>query len=194
MRRRMMLTLAALFVLAACQSNRATDEMTVRRIHVVDEKGVVRMVIAGDAPDPIYRGQRLPRSIAPAAIIWRDEDGNESGGLVTAPLADGRKMRIITFDFTHQPTDAVRMGTFESPDGERWMAGFEAFDRVPYSPGPIKSSQGVRRVMLGTREADAGLTILDPQERERIRMHVDAKGVAVFEILDEAGKVVFRAP
>jgi hypothetical protein len=25
-------------------------------------------------------------------------------------------------------------------------------------------------------------------------MHVDAKGVAVFEILDEAGKVVFRAP
>jgi hypothetical protein len=58
----------------------------------------------------------------------------------------------------------------------------------------IKTSQGPRRIMLGSSEADAGLTILDTEERERIRMHVDAAGVAVFEILDEHGAVVFRAP
>ncbi|HEU4427333.1 MAG TPA: hypothetical protein VFT98_01145 [Myxococcota bacterium] len=183
-----------LLMLLACRSGDAADEITVRRINVVDEKGVVRFVIAGDAPDPILRGQRYPRAVSPAAILWHDEDGNESGGLAVAPLPDGRTMRMITFDFTVQPTDAVRIGTFESPDGERWMAGFEAFDRNPHLPGPIETSQGVRRIVLGTENAQAGLTILDPQERERIRIGVDAKGTAVFEILDESGAVVFRAP
>lgn len=194
MRRRQAIWTPMFLILAACGSDGMPDEITVTRINVVDKDGVVRFVIAGDAPDPIVRGQQYPRTIAPAGIIWHDEDGNESGGLATAPLPDGRSMRIITFDFTYQPTDAVRMGTFESPDGERWMAGFEAFDRVPYNPGPIETSQGVRRIVLGSRNADAGLTILDPEERERIRIGVDADGVAVFEILDENGDVVFRAP
>lgn len=148
----------------------------------------------GDSGGDCIGGQQYPRTIAPAGIIWHDEDGNESGGVVTAPLPDSRNMRIITFDFTHQLTDAVRMGTFEIPDGERWMAGFEAFDRVPYDPGPIETSQGVRRIVLGTDNADAGLTILDPEERERIRIGGDEDGAAVFEILDETGEVVFRAP
>ena len=191
---RICLSALLLPVLVACGAGRMPDEMTVRRINVVDEKGVVRLVIAGEAPATIARGHEYPRAITPAAIIWYDEDGNESGGLAAAPLADGRKMRMITFDFTHQLTDAVRMGTFESPDGAHWNAAFEAFDRLPYTPGEIQTSQGKRRIVLGTEDADAGLVILDPEERERIRMRVDADGVAVFEILDVQGQVVFRAP
>jgi hypothetical protein len=70
--------------------------LTVKRINIVDDAGEVRLVLAGALPDPMVRGERLPRVIAPAGILWHDEDGNESGGLVTAPLPDGRLMRFIT--------------------------------------------------------------------------------------------------
>jgi hypothetical protein len=82
--------------LAACQVYRPADELTLKRINIVDDAGEVRLVIAGALPDPMVRGERLPRVIAPAGILWHDEDGNESGGLVTAPLPDGRLMRFIT--------------------------------------------------------------------------------------------------
>jgi hypothetical protein len=186
--------LAVALMLIGCAPLPQSAEITVQRINVVDSDGVVRMVIAGDLPDPIVRGEQYERSIAPAGIIWHDDDGNESGGLAVARMPNEARGRFVTFDFTHQPTDAVSMGTFESPEGERWMAGLQVYDRLPYVPGRIETSQGVRRVMLGTANGDAGLTVLDPQERERIRIGVDPDGTASIEILDEEGQTVFRIP
>lgn len=94
----------------------------------------------------------------------------------------------------YQPTDAVSMGTFETADGQVWMAGMIVYDRIPYSPGSVETTQGKRRIMLGTHNEDAGLVILDPEERERIRIGVDPDGAAMIEILDEGGEVVYRAP
>ena len=169
--------------------------MTVSRINVVDEYGEIRFVIAGDAPDPIIRGERVTRSISPAGIIWHDEDGNESGGIGVAKFPDGTtKARIIAFDFTHQPTDAIHMGTYESEDGEEWKGGLTVYDRRPYTPGPVTSSQGKKRVFLGTDNQAAGLVIHDAQERERIKIGVNADGEAVIEILNENGEVVQRIP
>jgi hypothetical protein len=186
--------LACTGLLTACRPYAAPDEITVQRINVVDQAGEVRLVISGDLPDPVVRGQQVERAISPAGLIWHDEDGNESGGLVTAPLPGVGTQRGIVFDFTRQPTDAISMGTFESADGEEWMAGVLVFDRIPYAPGPIETTQGVRRILLGTHNEDAGLVILDPQERERIRIGVDPDGIAALEILDEHGQVIFRAP
>ncbi|MGH7571533.1 MAG: hypothetical protein ACREMK_06785 [Gemmatimonadota bacterium] len=184
----------AVVLVAAWQPVSNDDEITVRRINVVDEAGQVRLVISGDLPDPIARGQQVERSISPAGILWFDEDGNESGGLVTAPTGGGGKQRGIIFDFTHQPTDAVSVGTIESGDGEVWMAGLMVHDRLPYEPGEIGTSQGKRRILLGTQNQDAGLVILDPQERERIRIGVGPDGTAGIEILNEEGEIVYRAP
>lgn len=178
----------------ACRPDTARDEITVRRIHVVDETGEVRLMIAGDLPDPIVRGEQVERAVEPAGILWHDEDGNESGDLITSSTPDGGKQRAVIFDLTHQPTDAVSLGTVESADGERWMAGLMIHDRNPYDPGPVETSQGKRRILLGTDNANAGLVILDPEERERIRIGVDPEGVPAFEILDENGDVVYRVP
>lgn len=180
-------------VTAACRHQVMPSEITVQRINVIDESGEVRLVISGDLPDPMVRGERLERDISPAGLLWHDEDGNESGGLAVAHR-DGVNQRMLIFDFTHQITDAIGMGTFESEDGEFWSAGMIVHDRLPYDPGPVETSQGTRRIMLGTQNEDASLVILDPQERERIRIGVDPNGVAVFEILDEDGEVVYRAP
>jgi hypothetical protein len=181
---------------AGCATPAQQAEITVQRINIVDESGVVRLVISSELPDPVVRGEQHERAIVPAGIIWHDEDGNESGGVAVAQVSgwsgapEGR-VRMITFDFTHQITDAVSVGTYESGDGEVWKGGLAVYDRRPYVPGPIESSQGVERVFLGTQNQDAGLVIHDPQGRERIRIGVDADGEARFEILDRDGAVVY---
>lgn len=183
-----------------CGNSASPDEITVKRIKVVDESGEVRFIIAGDLPGPVVRGQRLERSIVPAGIVWHDPNGDESGGLAIAPVSGWKgtpgsgRVRMLTFDFTHQITDAVRLDTFESDDGNTWSGGLTVYDRRPYEPGPVTSSQGKERIYLGTQNGDSGLTIRDSQERERIRIGVRRDGVAVIEILDEDGEVMHRVP
>lgn len=101
---------------------------------------------------------------------------------------------MITFDFTHQITDGVRLGTYESNDGDQWEGGLTVHDRRPFAAGPIESSQGPRRIFLGTQNEDARLAIWDASGRERIRIGVGQDGVAAIEILDEDGNVVHRVP
>jgi hypothetical protein len=160
----------------------------------------VKLVIAGELPGPVVRGERKERDIAPAGILWHDPGGDESGGLAVTEVPgwkgapDKGKVRMITFDFTHQLTDAVRIDTFESNDGAAWSGGLTVFDRRPYEAGPIESSQGKERLFLGTQNGDAGLVIRDAEERERIRIGVGPDGVASIEVLDERGAVVHRLP
>lgn len=193
-------TLAAALVATGCGNSAQPDEITVQRINVVDESGVVRLVISSQLPDPVVRGERLERAIIPAGIIWHDEDGNESGGLALAQVPQWKDggpagtVRMISFDYTHQITDAVRVGTYESSDGNVWRGGLTVYDRRPYTPGPIESSQGVERIFLGTRNEDAGLVVHDPEGRERIRIGVDSDGEAQFEILDQNGEVIYSIP
>ncbi|HJS74926.1 MAG TPA: hypothetical protein VJ921_11615, partial [Vicinamibacteria bacterium] len=124
---------------------------------------------------------------------------DESGGLIVAPVSSWKgapagSVRTITFDFTHQITDAVRLETYESEDGNVWSGGLTVFDRRPYDPGPITSSQGKERIYLGTQNGNAGLAIRDAQERERIRIGVSQDGAPAIEVLDESGEVVHRWP
>lgn len=194
------LILAVMFVPVGCSSGDDPNEITVKRINVVDDSGVVRLVIASELPDPVVRGERLERSIVPGGLIWHDEDGNESGGLALAEVPQWKdggpegRVRMITFDYTHQITDAVRMGTYESADGEVWRGGLTVYDRRPYEAGPIQSSQGVERIFLGTKNENAGLVVHDPEGRERIRIGVDSDGDARFEMLDESGETVHSIP
>lgn len=183
-----------------CVASAAIKEITVKRINIVDPvSGEVQVVMAGALPGPVVRGREMERTITPAGIIWHDGNGDESGGLVTAPVATWKgapagKVRMVTFDYTHQITDAVRLGTFESDDGQQWEGGLTVYDRRPHELGPVVSSQGKQRIFLGSDDENAGLVILDKQERERIRIGVDQNGAAVIEMLDENGNVVFRAP
>lgn len=186
--------------LTACGGSEAQDEITVRRINLVDQSGEVKLVIAAELPGPVVRGERKERDIVPAGIIWHDSGGDESGGIAVADVSGwkgasgGGKVRMITFDFTRQLTDAVRLDTFESNDGSAWSGGLTVFDRRPHQAGPVESSQGKERLFLGTQNGAAGLVIRDAEERERIRIGVGPDGIAVIEMLDEAGQVVNRLP
>jgi hypothetical protein len=171
------------------------DTLTVQRINVVDANGRPRLVIANSTrfPDAEIRGKVYPRSIHDSAgFVYYDVNGQETGGLVLTKLGSD-DVANQTFDYTYQATDGIRMIKRESADGARWQAGFEIFDRRPYKPGEVESTQGVQRIALLDEDNNAQLVISDVQGHPRIRIGVDATGRPVIMLLDSEGKVVYRA-
>ena len=172
------------------------DTLTVRRIDVVDPDGKIRFVIANrdHFPGLVARGELYPqRSIHSAAgMVFYNEDGDETGGLVIAKLRD-ENIANMTFDYVYQPTDGISVIRRESADGKHWQAGFGISDRRPFQSGPIVSSQGVPRIALIDKDQAAQLVISDPQGRPRIRIGVDASGAPRIETLKADGTVGYSA-
>lgn len=66
------------------RADSSVQSLTVKRLAVVDEKGVERVVIAAPLPDPIVHGKRFKRDGAVSGILIFDPKGNERGGYVTS--------------------------------------------------------------------------------------------------------------
>ena len=82
----------ACFALLACalipqrqnvRADSSPQSLTVKRLAVVDEKGIERVVIAAPLPNPIVHGQRSKRAGAVSGILIYDPKGNQRGGYVT---------------------------------------------------------------------------------------------------------------
>ncbi|MGH6890406.1 MAG: hypothetical protein ACREHF_14635 [Rhizomicrobium sp.] len=187
--------LPAAFARTNAERSASFDTLTVKRINVVDPNGTIRFVIANSErfPGAKERGRTYPRSIHDTAgMLFFDAKGNEVGGLGLAKLRN-QDVTNMAFDYAYQPTDGIGFFKLESPDGKRWQAGFDIYDRRPYEPGSITSSQGVQRVALEDENQNSQLVISDAQGHPRIRIGVDKAGEPSIEMLNPAGKVMYRA-
>jgi hypothetical protein len=171
------------------------DTLSAQRINITDADGKTRLVIANSArfPDAEVRGKVYPRSIHDTAgLLFFDTKGEETGGLGFTKLRDD-DVANLTFDYTYQVTDGIRMIRQESSDGTRWKAGFDIYDRRAFRPGPITSSQGVQRISLTDENENAHLVISDTDGHPRVRIGVDKAGKPSIEMLGSDGKVTYRA-
>jgi hypothetical protein len=171
------------------------DTLTVQRINITDSSGKTRLVIANSDrfPDAVVRGKVYPRSIHDTAgLLFLDTKGEETGGLAFTKLRDD-EVANLTFDYTYQVTDGIRMIKQESSDGTRWKAGFDIYDRRTFQPGPIDSTQGIQRIALTDENQNAALVISDTDGHPRIRIGVDKTGSPSIEMLGKDGKVNYRA-
>lgn len=170
------------------------DTLTVQRINVVDSDGKTRLIIANSErfPGVEIGGKVYPRSIHDTAgLLFFDTKGLETGGLVLTKLG-ADDVANMTFDYTYQLTDGVRIIKQESADGQRWQAGFNVFDRRP-GPGADHSSQGVQRIALIDENQNAQLVISDTAGHPRIRIGVDKTGKPLIETLNADGTVNYHA-
>jgi len=170
------------------------DTLTVQRINVVDSDGKTRLIIANSDrfPGVEIGGKVYPRSIHDTAgLLFFDTKGLETGGLVLTKLG-ADDVANMTFDYTYQLTDGVRIIKQESADGQRWQAGFNVFDRRP-GPGADHSSQGVQRIALIDENQNAQLVISDTAGHPRIRIGVDKTGTPLIETLNADGTVNYHA-
>ena len=168
-------------------NNRSTvsfEEISVKRINVVDEAGNNRVVISNQErnPNPIIGGKEYKRRIAPAGIIFYDENGDEVGGLVMSTL-DSTGLRALAFDYAN--ADAIGLLAQEDINGNNFKAGIMIMDKdLSGKPG-----SNISRLKLTTENGNAGLIINGPDEKPRISILVDSIGTPSIQVFDKNGKV-----
>ena len=185
------------------------DTITVRRIDVLDSADRVRVQVAGEFG---------PRRKDLSGVLFHNEDGNESGGLVywgrrdeNGEIQAGGMMtfdqyaedQIMSLQYAHSG-DRKRTGLTISdrPDeiGEhlaRFYEEFAAADsekerqrlRTEVLPTIPPEELPAKRLYLGrTSRNSSTINLYDPQGRVRLKLEVDHNGAPRIELLDENGE------
>lgn len=179
-------TIAFLMLFYSFKSlNETFEEITVKRINVIDEAGNNRMVISNQQriPNPIIGGQEYKRRIAPAGIIFYDEKGDEVGGIAMSTL-DSTGLRALSFDYAN--ADAIGLLAQEDMDGDNFKAGIMIMDKDLSG----KLGSNISRLKLTTENGVSGLVINGPDEKPRIIISVDGQGHPLFKMMDGDGHVI----
>jgi hypothetical protein len=162
------------------------DHLTVHRIDVVDDKGVVRLMIAAPTPDPVIGGKAYHRAFPVSGIVLFDDKGGERGGFGVADVPGSAP--VLALD--HDNMDAI--GWKVLPDGS---VTFQMNQRPPEEKDAagkiVPARRSVTPVLLRVApDGTPALTLTDKQERPRVRLTVTAEGFGALEFLDASGKVV----
>jgi hypothetical protein len=70
--------------------------LTLRRLDIVDDRGVARVILAAPAPDPMILGKQHHRDGPVSGLIIADTTGTERGGYVTSD--GGYANALLTLD------------------------------------------------------------------------------------------------
>lgn len=189
------------------------DELTVKRINVVEDDGTLRIVIGNSTHGrtlPV-RGRLVehPGRAASAGLLFMNDEGTECGGLEYRGRrdADGKQQSgYLTID-DYEQNESLRFGMIQSGSTSEKFVEFS--DRPGWSiadlvqalekaePGEAAEIQaryaddegyGVSRMRLA-REQDGsvGLVLRDAEGRDRLRLVVPARGEPVVEVVDAGG-------
>lgn len=190
------------------------DELTVRRLDVVEEDGTLRIVIGNSTHGHTVpmRGRvvRHPGRSASAGLLFVNDEGTECGGLQYAGFRGPHgkeQMGYLTVD-DYEQNESLRLGMFQR--GETSQRFIEFTDQPAWSiVDMIEETEGLdaeaaqaivdryfdgvdgrgRSRMRLAREEDGsvGLVLRDREGRDRLRLIVPAEGNAIVEVVDAGG-------
>jgi hypothetical protein len=178
----------ATVLIGATLTKRSFDEVTVRRINVVEPSGALRMVISDHAqlPGIIVRGQERAFARPQAGMLFYNDDGSETGGLIFGGRRNEKGEVVdsggsLSFD-RYEANQVVQLIGVD--DKEDRLAGLLVSD----SP---TGSDVRQRAWVGRKDdGTASLELRDANGRKRLIMLVTAEGDAKVQFLDENGAVV----
>ena len=196
--------------------NERYDEITVRRLRVVDASGATRLILTGKPiPEGTIGGKTLPRVGGPrtdAGIMFYNDNGDEQGGL-TYSGRNGEQGGALTFD-AWQQDQAIEIQHGSGPSGsDSYIAGNElpkesladvATDFMRETKAARSDEEriavhrrfrsegkfGYQRWQLGNQAGISELRLSDAKGHPRLRLRVTADGAARVDFLDAAGTVV----
>ena len=187
------------------------DEITVKKITVVDDEGRARVLLAGGYG---------PRRADLAGLLFINQEGVEAGGLVYTGTRDstgavsagailtfdqfendqivalsydhdgGRKRQGLTIQdrpdsLTDRVIEAYRAVESATSKEERDSLVEYHFSRIP------RRELAARRLFVGRSWDQSSLvTLSDRDGQARLRLEVDSLGAASIQFLDDAGDVV----
>jgi hypothetical protein len=191
---------------------RVVDELTVKRIHVVEDDGTLRMIVGNSS---IMQTMRIRGRIvehrgrtAQAGVLFVNDEGTECGGLAVAGRREGgvkEQVASLTFD-DYEQNEGFQFGMVqEGSVVERFLefsdiADWSLVDMVEEMEGlDDGAARGVQeryhdrgsrasRMRLA-REPDGSvrLVLRDARGQDRLRFVVPADGEPQVEVLDVDG-------
>ena len=179
---------AILFIAAVPGGSESFDEITVRRINVVEPDGTLRMVISDHAklPGIIVRGKEQPFERPQAGMIFYNDEGSENGGLIFGGRTNKEGKVVdsggsLTFD-KYDANQIIQLAGVE--DSEDRFAGLSVSDS-------ITGTENHRRIWVGRGEdGTATIALMDGKGRKRIMLEVSENGNSSLSFLDDKGKVL----
>jgi catechol 2,3-dioxygenase-like lactoylglutathione lyase family enzyme len=211
---------AVVLALAALQAQpparQRFTELDVERLNVVEPDGQLVLSMANTArlPDPLVAGRTLETSRTGPGLIFFDGKGWEVGGLTYGSRGSNAAGAHFSFDQFHN--DQVVYLNYEDNGSTMKRAGLYVVDRArtptledivrirgelataPAAARPALEAQlsgaSAQRIFVGSDNETAMVRLRDRAGRDRIRLMVDAQGVARMEFLDAAGAVVESLP
>jgi hypothetical protein len=199
------------------------EEITVRRINVIEPDGTLRMVISSKAnfPGIIIKGKETPHPDRhTGGILFFNDEGTENGGLTWggSKTADGQPVSSghLSFDQYNQDQDlTIDFGQ----QGDKRSEAITFIDRPDYSieelislvkktkdsPDAEKKSELAKfqqthpspkqRAYFGrSDDRSVSLKLKDAEGRDRIVIQVTADGAPVLKFLDASGTVISQLP
>jgi hypothetical protein len=187
------------------------DEITVRKITVVDDEGRARVLLAGgygprrsdlagllfinqegvEAGGLVYTGTRdSAGAVSAGAILTFDQFGNDQIVALSYDQDGGRKRQGLTIQdrpdsLTDRVMEAYRAVESATSQEERDSLVEYHFSRIP------RSEIAARRLFVGRSWDQSSLvTLSDREGQARLRLEVDSLGAASIQFLDDAGNVV----
>lgn len=164
-----------------------SERITARRIDIVDEKGLIRMTLAGQTP-AIVDGIQYRRNADVAGMVLYDTTGSERGGIGIADANGG----VVVLALDHPASDAV--GWQVLPDGE---VRFLINQAAPQIREPALGNRLIPGVAAPNRiglvvaaDGTPAIALKDKADRPRLRLTVTSEGYGAIEFLDAKGKVI----
>lgn len=165
------------------------ERLTVRRLDVIDENGVIRMTLSADLPDPIVDGIQYRRIHPAAGLTLYNERGDERGGLAILEAPEGG---VAALALDHATGDAI--GWRVSPDGAvRFIVNQAPAEiREPALGGAaIPGVHSPTRLRLSVApDGTPSVELADGADQARIRLGLSPEGYGVLEFIDADGGIV----
>ncbi|SFC83773.1 hypothetical protein SAMN05421747_13413 [Parapedobacter composti] len=157
------------------------DEITVKRINIVNEDGTPAIILANQerVPDPVLDGQSYKRAIKAGGIVLYDPQGNEHGGMA---VMENENVAFNAMVLDYSTVDAI--GMFSREDS----TGYQAFLTVNDKGNGI--GQGTNRLQLGTSNGTTALVINGTDGKPRVKLEVTDRNEVSFSVLDENGNTI----
>ncbi len=199
------------------------DEISVRRIDIVEPDGTLRMVLSGKAKAPgiFIKGEEYPHPTrSTAGIIFFNDEGTENGGLIFGGKKDknGAVESWGHLSFDQYDQDQVFTIDAGEENGTR-RSGLALWDRGDYPiMDALLAQQRIRKLPPAEQEAEwrkfaashpgdtqraylgrvgdgsVGLRLLDQNGRDRLRIRVDPDGSPLMQFLDASGRITMQFP
>jgi len=170
-------------------TNQDFDEISVRRIRVVEPDGTLRMVISNHNALPRdSRGNREGRNQRPGAgLIFYNDEGTENGGLIFGGRrdVDGKVVDSgLSLSCDKYGVNGQMLQLAAISDKDNRFAGLRVKDTGIGGPNN-------NRVWVGnTDDGAATVALMDAQGRRRIVMEVKGDGSSSLTFLDANGKAL----